>query len=99
MARKLTKRGGDTAPEPPGEVANKNLLTLARGDDHFRVDWCVWKGSTFVSARVWRGMPDGTFRPTPRGCTIRRAELPYVRDALEAAQREFEREDAEESET
>ena len=88
----------DDDAEPPPVVANKNLLTLARGDDQLRVDWCVWKGSTFVSARLWTPAKDGSgYRPTHRGTTIRRNELPFVRDALEAAQREFEREDTEES--
>ncbi len=86
----------DAAPEPPPAVPNKNLLTLARGEEQFRLDYCVWNGASFISARIWSPARDGSgFRPTHRGCTIRQNEVSYVRDALEAAQREFGRDDAE----
>lgn len=99
MARKLKRSARDVAPEPPTEVPNKNLLTVARGENaQLRVDWCVWRGSTFVQMRLWQMARDGSgYRPTHRGTTVRRAELPLVLCALEAAQHEFARDDAEES--
>lgn len=86
--RELTGReppGRSQATAEPPRPSGETLATLVRrGPDgveqRLRVALDSYEGHPYISIRLWAGG-----RPTPKGCSIRMAELPVVVAALQRA--------------
>ncbi len=86
--RELTGREpparGDAVAEAPAPSGETLATLLRRGPDgveqRLRVAVESYEGHEYVSVRLWSGG-----WPTPKGCSIRMAELPVVIAALQKA--------------
>lgn len=63
------------------------LATLPRKDgaEELRIAVRSYQGRRYADARLYYCAEDGEFRPTSKGITIRKHELPAVLSALESA--------------
>jgi hypothetical protein len=72
------------APGPPEDRGDR-LLTLPRNDgaEELRVVKDEYQGHPYLSLRLWRRGEDGSWYPTPKGCSIRMSECCLVADVLQ----------------
>lgn len=65
----------------------RHLVALPRGDgsEEVRASSVVYRGSRFLSVRIWSRSVAGDHRPTARGIHLRPEELRPIRDALDRA--------------
>lgn len=78
-------RTAPTAPEPSGTLVRAFPRGRPGAEEELRISTDEYNGHEYISIRVWYRGHDGHWRPTPKGCTIRRAEIPDALAALAEA--------------
>lgn len=74
----------------PPEETGRRIATFPRTGQHgerleLRVNVDTYEGRPYIGVRVWKQNPRGEWWPTPKGTTIRRAELAKFIEALQEA--------------